>query len=128
MRLTRRSLLIPAIAAVGILGLTGCTDSGAPAPDDTATVDETIEFEAGTTMAELNEAGAITVGTKFDQPLFGQVDASGNPQGFDVEIAKLVGASVIAVGRSEKKLEVVKASGADPMKRSSGEACSTCFP
>ena len=94
MRLTRRSLLIPAIAAVGILGLTGCTDSGAPAPDDTATVDETIEFEAGTTMAELNEAGAITVGTKFDQPLFGQVDASGNPQGFDVEIAKLVAAKL----------------------------------
>ena len=41
-------------------------------------------------MARLNEAGAITIGTKFDQPLFGQVDASGNPQGFDVEIAKLI--------------------------------------
>ena len=94
MRLTRRSLLIPAIAAVGILGLTGCTDSGAPAPDDTATVDETIEFEAGTTMAELNEAGAITVGTKFDQPLFGQVDANGDPQGFDVEIGKLIAAEL----------------------------------
>ena len=30
-----------------------------------------VEFDAGTTMAELNEAGAVTIGTKFDQPGFG---------------------------------------------------------
>lgn len=89
MRLNK-GLMISAIAAVGVLGLTACTDSGAPAPGETAPVEETIEFEAGTTMAALNEAGAITIGTKFDQPLFGQVDASGDPQGFDVEIAKII--------------------------------------
>lgn len=94
MRLTQRSLLIPALAAIGVLGLVGCTDSGAPAPAETAPAGETIEFEAGTTMARLNEAGAITVGTKFTQPLFGQVDASGDPQGFDVEIAKLIAAKL----------------------------------
>jgi glutamate transport system substrate-binding protein len=94
MRLTRRSLLIPAIAAIGVLGLTACTDSAAPAPEETTAVEETIEFEAGTTMARLNEAGAITIGTKFDQPLFGQVDANGLPQGFDVEIAKLIAAKL----------------------------------
>ena len=88
MRLTKR-LMIPAIAAVGLLGLTGCMDSGAPTAEESAPVEE-VEFEAGTTMARLNEAGAITVGTKFDQPLFGQVDASGDPQGFDVEIAKII--------------------------------------
>jgi glutamate transport system substrate-binding protein len=85
--------MISAIAAVGILALTGCVDSGAPAPDESAPV-EVIEFEAGTTMARLNEAGAITIGTKFDQPLFGQVDASGDPQGFDVEIAKIIAAKL----------------------------------
>jgi len=90
----RRSLLIPAIAAIGMLGLAACSDSGAPTPGETNTVDDTVEFEAGTTMARLNEAGAITVGTKFDQPLFGQVDASGDPQGFDVEIAKLIAAKL----------------------------------
>lgn len=90
----RRSLLIPAIAAIGVLGLSACTDSGAPTGEETNSVDETVEFEAGTTMARLNEAGAITVGTKFDQPLFGQVDASGKPQGFDVEIAKLIAAKL----------------------------------
>ncbi len=39
--------------------------------------------------------------------------ASGSTGLAAVEIAKIVGATVIATGRSEKKLEVVKASGAD---------------
>ncbi|CAN5123072.1 glutamate ABC transporter substrate-binding protein [soil metagenome] len=88
MRFTK-PLMISAMAVAGVLALAGCSDSGVPEAEETA-VDETIEFEAGTTMAELNEAGAINIGTKFDQPLFGQVDASGDPQGFDVEIAKIV--------------------------------------
>jgi glutamate transport system substrate-binding protein len=89
----KKSLMISAIAAVSVLGLSGCVDSGAEAPEEIA-VDDTIEFEAGTTMAALNEAGAITIGTKFDQPLFGQVDANGDPQGFDVEIGKLIAAKL----------------------------------
>jgi glutamate transport system substrate-binding protein len=82
--------MISAIAAVGLLGLTGCVDSGAPTGEEAAPTEEAVEFAEGTTMARLNEAGAITIGTKFDQPLFGQVDASGDPQGFDVEIAKII--------------------------------------
>lgn len=89
MRLTK-GLMISAFAAVGVLGLAGCVDSGAPTADESVAPQEAVEFEAGTTMARLNEAGAITIGTKFDQPLFGQVDASGSPQGFDVEIAKII--------------------------------------
>jgi glutamate transport system substrate-binding protein len=39
----------------------------------------------------LAEEGTITVGTKFDQPLFGLVDPrSGDVEGFDVEIARLI--------------------------------------
>jgi glutamate transport system substrate-binding protein len=41
-------------------------------------------------MAELSEAGSITVGTKFDQPLFGLVGPDEVPVGFDVEIAKII--------------------------------------
>ena len=41
-------------------------------------------------MARLNEAGTVTVGTKFDQPLFGLKNLEGKPEGFDVEIAKLI--------------------------------------
>jgi len=93
MRLTK-GLMISAFAAVGVLGLAGCVDSGAPTADESAPPTEMVEFEAGTTMATLNEAGSITIGTKFDQPLFGQVDASGDPQGFDVEVAKIVAAKL----------------------------------
>jgi len=52
--------------------------------------EEPAEFEAGTTMAELAEAGAITVGTKFDQPGFGQKNLEGELEGFDVEVAKII--------------------------------------
>lgn len=85
-----KSLMISALATACVLGLVGCTDSGAPTDDSAAPTQEAVEFEAGTTMARLNEAGAVTIGTKFDQPLFGQVDANGEPQGFDVEIAKII--------------------------------------
>ena len=47
-------------------------------------------FPEGSTMARLQSAGKITVGTKFDQPLFGLKNLEGKPEGFDVEIAKLI--------------------------------------
>ena len=48
------------------------------------------DFPEGSPMAEFADAGAITIGTKFDQPLFGLRGLSGQPEGFDVEIAKIV--------------------------------------
>jgi glutamate transport system substrate-binding protein len=53
-------------------------------------VNEGASFAEGTTMARLKDAGKVTVGTKFDQPLFGLKNLEGKPEGFDVEIAKLV--------------------------------------
>jgi glutamate transport system substrate-binding protein len=44
----------------------------------------------GSTMAKLQQAGKVRVGTKFDQPLFGQKNLEGNLEGFDVEIAKII--------------------------------------
>jgi glutamate transport system substrate-binding protein len=53
--------------------------------------DGAIEHPAGSTMARLAEAGSITVGTKFDQPLFGLQDPrTEDVEGFDVEIARLI--------------------------------------
>lgn len=60
-------------------------DAGEPAEDDGS-----MEFPEGSTMARLAEEGSITVGTKFDQPLFGLVGPDGVPEGFDVEIATLI--------------------------------------
>jgi glutamate transport system substrate-binding protein len=56
-------------------------------------------------MAALNEAQKITVGTKFDQPLFGLKGLSGTPEGFDVEIAKII---VGELGIPENKITWVE--------------------
>jgi glutamate transport system substrate-binding protein len=53
-------------------------------------------------MAEIVEAGTLKVGTKFDQPLFGLKNLEGEPEGFDVEVAKLIGAKL---GLSEDAIE-----------------------
>jgi glutamate transport system substrate-binding protein len=57
-------------------------------------VEENPEFEEGTTMAELAEAGTVTVGTKFDQPGFGLLGLEDEPEGFDVEVAKIIAAEL----------------------------------
>lgn len=76
------------IAVLGMTaGLTACTSEQAP------TVTVATDFAADTTMARLHDAGAITIATAFDQPLFGLAPAEGadkTPVGFDVEIGKLI--------------------------------------
>ena len=97
----RKSLMITAIAAASVLGLGACAGGGDPAEPPAAAP----EFEAGTTMAKLADAGTITIGTKFDQPLFGLKGPSGDPVGFDVEIGKLIAS---ALGISADKIEWVE--------------------
>lgn len=83
----RKSILLAAGAAVA-LSLSACGGGGTPT--DTAPVEEAPTFAAGTTMEKLSKAGSIKIGTKFDQPLFGQVGLDGKPVGFDVEMGKLI--------------------------------------
>jgi glutamate transport system substrate-binding protein len=95
MRITRYAA---AAVAAGLL-LAGCaSEAGNQAEksaDNTAAVETNVKFDAGTTMARLNEAGKITIGTKFDQPGFGLLNPqTQKPEGFDVEIAKLVAAKL----------------------------------
>jgi glutamate transport system substrate-binding protein len=96
MRITRYAA---SLAAAGfVLAACGGSEAGnqaEEAAENTAEVAEDVQFDAGTTMAELNEAGAITVGTKFDQPGFGLFNPNTEaPEGFDVEIAKLIAAKL----------------------------------
>ena len=82
--------LIAGLALVGLIfGVAGCGGD-----DSDAKVDTKASFAAGTTMEKLNKAQKITIGTKFDQPLFGQKGLSGKPEGFDVEIAKIISAKL----------------------------------
>jgi len=95
-----KGLMISAIALVGAFALSGCTDSGAGTT--AAAPVEDVTFAEGTTMAALNEAGTITIGTKFDQPLFGLKGPDDKPVGFDVEIGKLI-ASKLGIEASKIK-------------------------
>jgi glutamate transport system substrate-binding protein len=99
------------VAAFAVLALTACggpagttssdpadepADSGAAAGDHPYGLEvvESPEFDEGTSMAELAAAGSITIGTKFDQPLFGLVGPDGNPVGFDVAVGSLIAAEL----------------------------------
>jgi glutamate transport system substrate-binding protein len=90
MRITRYAATLGALGLV----LAGCSsEAGQQAEEATENAPEVaqdVEFPAGSTMAELAEAGTITVGTKFDQPGFGLANPQGVPEGFDVEVAKIV--------------------------------------
>jgi glutamate transport system substrate-binding protein len=96
MRITR---FAAGLAALGVV-LTGCSsEAGNQAADSagesSAAVETDASFAAGTTMARLNEAGAITIGTKYDQPGFGLLNPTTNvPEGFDVEMGKLIAAKL----------------------------------
>lgn len=91
MRMTRYA----AVAVAAGLLLAGCSsqagNQASNASKSTAAVETNAKFAAGTTMARLHDAGKITVGTKFDQPGFGLLNPqTKKPEGFDVEIAKIV--------------------------------------
>ena len=88
MRTKRISLF--AIAAASMMAMAGCSAAATPE----APVAPVATFAAGTTMERLAAAGTIRIGTKFDQPLFGLRGPSGTPVGFDVEIGKMIAASL----------------------------------
>ena len=97
MRLT--SLALTAALALTMTACGGGDEVAAPS------VDKAAEFPAGSRMAEIQSAGKLTVGTKFDQPLFGLKGLSGKPEGFDVEIAKIIAAKL---GVAADKIEFVE--------------------
>ncbi|RDI52672.1 glutamate ABC transporter substrate-binding protein [Nocardia mexicana] len=92
----RLARLAAALLGVAAVTLTAACDSGAPAIDLSNSgppVDTTVNFPAGSTMQRLHDAQKITIGTKFDQPLFGLKNpVTGRPEGFDAEMGKLVAA------------------------------------
>jgi len=86
-----RRLSVAAVAVAAAFAMTACGDDAeTPAGGATTAPSEAPSFDAGTTMAKLSEAKKIKVGTKFDQPLFGLKPPSGDPEGFDTEIARII--------------------------------------
>jgi glutamate transport system substrate-binding protein len=98
--ITRRKSLLVAASAALALTLSACGGSSTTTPPVAS-----ASFEAGTTMEKLNKAQKITIGTKFDQPLFGQKGLDGKPVGFDVEMGKAIAAKL---GIAADKIEWVE--------------------
>lgn len=103
----RRTSLAAALAA-GALALTACGGDDATTTPEPS-VEEAPEFEAGTTMAEIAEAGTLRVGTKYDQPGFGLENLEGELEGFDVEVAKIIAG---ALGIAPEDIEWSEATSA----------------
>lgn len=101
-------LTVFVVAAAAILG--SCRDSsqlaggGNYGPYELAIATKPT-FEAGSTMEKLFKAQEVSIGTKFDQPLFGQKGPDGKPHGFDVAIASLIASKL---GIPYEKIEWVE--------------------
>ncbi|TKJ35075.1 glutamate ABC transporter substrate-binding protein [Blastococcus sp. CCUG 61487] len=105
MSFRRGTLAATFTVAALVLSACGGDDNDTPEPD----VADAPEFEEGTTMARLAEAGTIRVGTKFDQPGFGLENLEGELEGFDVEVAKIIAG---ALGIAPEDIEWVEAPSA----------------
>jgi glutamate transport system substrate-binding protein len=96
MRVRRIQAAAAALVLAGSLAACGDDDGGGSDPE----VVEDAEFDEGTTMAKIQEAGTMTIGTKFDQPGFGLLGLDDKPEGFDVEVAKII-AGAIGIGEDD---------------------------
>jgi glutamate transport system substrate-binding protein len=87
------------LAGLGLaLSLAACGEAG-QGEQETVDVevqeDAASEFEEGTRMRELADAGSIVIGTKYDQPGLGFKGAADDaPTGFDPEIGKILAADL----------------------------------
>ena len=95
-----------------VAGACGSDDPAIDTGDDgNTTTTESLappEFEAGTTMATIQAKGKLVVGTKFDQPGFGLKNpTTGEIEGFDVEIAKIIAQSIFG-GTKEEAAEKIE--------------------
>lgn len=101
----RKRLLLAVLATATVLAACGSddtSDTGGTGGSVTTAATTPSTFAAGSTMDAIQKKGKIVIGTKFDQPLFGLKALSGQPEGFDVEIAKLVATAIFGSNLSGK--------------------------
>jgi glutamate transport system substrate-binding protein len=84
----RWHLIAIAMLVLAALVLAACGDDD---DDDDGGEEAAQEFDAGTTMAELQDAGEIRIGVKYDVPPFGLNNPqTGEVEGFDVDLGTYI--------------------------------------
>lgn len=90
-----KAVLASAVLALSISACGSAGDDDDDSPDVTVATDAASKFPDGSRMKALALAGKITIGVKIDQPGLGFKGAADDvPSGFDVEIGKLLAASL----------------------------------
>jgi glutamate transport system substrate-binding protein len=101
-------VVLAAVCALALL-VAGCGDDEeetAGGGGETAAGAAAPQFPEGSTMARIQQAGTLKVGTKFDQPLFGLKNPTNDEiEGFDVEIAKIIAEGIFGEGNAEGKVQ-----------------------
>ena len=83
--------LMAALGVLAALALAACGDDDEGGGGEGAPQEPAERFPAGTTMAELQDKGEVTIGVKFDVPPFGfKNPQSGDVEGFDVDLGKAI--------------------------------------
>ena len=83
-------LLLIAMLVLAATALVACGDDDDDDGEETTAV-EAEEFPAGSTMAEIQEAGELRIGVKYDVPPFGLNNPeTGEVEGFDVDLGTYI--------------------------------------
>lgn len=115
----KRSMKMGAAVFAAALTLAACGSSDDSTDNKTDSSAGTVtkpSFAAGTTMDRIQKAGKVTVGVKYDQPGFGQINPTTNkPEGFDVEVAKLIAQGIFGGTKEDaaSKITYVEAKSKD---------------
>jgi glutamate transport system substrate-binding protein len=103
MRFSRTKAVLVGLALAATAACGGDAGSDEGGADVDVKKDAASSFEDGTYMKELADKGTINVGVKFDQPGLGFKGAADDtPKGFDIEIAKILVASLGIDPNSDK--------------------------
>ena len=103
----KRRLLFAVLLALSLVGVACGDDDSGNDGASTATTAELPEFPAGSTMAKIQAKGKIVIGTKFNQLGSGLKNpTTGELEGFDIEIGKLIAAELFGVDKADAEDKV----------------------
>ncbi|ACL22583.1 extracellular solute-binding protein family 3 [Desulfitobacterium hafniense DCB-2] len=99
-----RSLALVLAGALLLGGLVGCGQTGGDQANNANNANKANGASSAGSLEEIKQRGTLRIGVFSDKPPFGYVDANGQNQGFDVEIARRFAKDLLG---DESKVEFV---------------------